>query len=78
MDKVLSDTLKANLKAARTPEERDNALTLAMIAVVDCQYKTSERVKRLSWRVLSLALGTGGGLGAIASNWEHVKQLFFN
>lgn len=47
MDKVLADTLKANLKSATTPESRQQAQTLAMIAVVDCQFKTSERVKKL-------------------------------
>ena len=47
MDKVLADTLKANLKSATTPESRQQAQTLAMIAVVDCQFKTSERVKEL-------------------------------
>lgn len=47
MDKVLADTLKANLKSAATSEARQQAQTLAMIAVVDCQFKTSERVKKL-------------------------------
>lgn len=45
MDNVLADTLKANLKAATTPEGKLDALVLAMIAVVDCQLKTAERVK---------------------------------
>ena len=48
MDQVLADTLKANLKSAATPEARQQAQTLAMIAVVDCQFKTSERVKKLA------------------------------
>ena len=78
MDSTLRDTLTANMKAAKTPEERDNALTLAMIAMIDCQYKTSQRVKDLKWKVIALSLGTGGGLGAIASNFEQIKQLFFN
>ena len=46
MDQVLADTLTANLKSAHTAEERTNALTLAMIALVDCQCKTGMRVKR--------------------------------
>lgn len=41
MDKVLADTLKANLKSATTPESRQQAQTLAMIAVVDCQFTTN-------------------------------------
>jgi hypothetical protein len=47
MDQVLADTLTANLKAAKTAEERERALTLAMIALVDCQRKTADRVKEL-------------------------------
>jgi len=47
MDQVLADTLTANLKAAETTDQKVNALVLAEIAVVDCQRKTSERVKKL-------------------------------
>lgn len=47
MDQVLADTLTANLKAAKTDSERTSALTLAMIALVDCQRKTADRVKEL-------------------------------
>ena len=47
MDNVLADTLKANLKAATTPDAKLDALVLAMIAVVDCQLKTAERVKSI-------------------------------
>ena len=35
MDETLSNTLMANLKAAKTPETKLDALVLAMIAVVD-------------------------------------------
>ena len=45
MDSVLADTLKANLKNAATEEAKLDALVLSMIAVVDCQLKTAERVK---------------------------------
>jgi len=45
MDSVLADTLKANLKNATTEDAKLDALVLAMIAVVDCQLKTAERVK---------------------------------
>ena len=40
MDQVLAGTLTANLKSAHTAEERTNALTLAMVAKVDCLQKT--------------------------------------
>lgn len=47
MDSVLADTLKANLKNASTEDAKLDALVLAMIAVVDCQLKTAERVKAI-------------------------------
>lgn len=42
-----ANTLIANLKSAETPEEISAAHTLALIAVVDCQRKTADRVKEL-------------------------------
>lgn len=78
MDAVLADTLKANLKSAKTPEAKSDALTLAMIAMVDCQRKTAERVKSLRWKVICLALGTGGGVGAVVSNFKAVLSFFGN
>lgn len=45
MDSVLANTLKANLENAATQDAKLDALVLAMIAVVDCQLKTAERVK---------------------------------
>lgn len=47
MDSVLADTLKANLKNASTEDAKLDALVLSMIAVVDCQLKTAERVKAI-------------------------------
>ena len=78
MDSTLKDTLTANLKAARSPEERDNAPTLAMIAMIDCQYKTAQRVKALMWKVIALSLGAGGGVGAIATQLDWLKRFFAN
>lgn len=48
MDQVLADTLTANLKHAVTQEAKIDAMVLATIAVVDCQLKTSTRVKAIS------------------------------
>ena len=47
MDDVLAATLTANLKHASTTEAKIDALVLADIALVDCQHKTSDRVKAL-------------------------------
>lgn len=76
MDEVLKNTLTANLKAAKTAEERERASTLALIALCDCQYKTAQRVKALTWKVIVLALGSGTGLGAIASNIQTIIKFF--
>ena len=76
MDQVLKDTLTANLKAAKSPEERDRAFTLAMIALCDCQYKTALRVKSLTWKIIALALGSGTGVGALASNFKNIISFF--
>lgn len=44
MDKVLADTLRANLKSARTPDERMNALIIALIAVVDSLLQAENKI----------------------------------
>ena len=69
MDQVLADTLTANLKSAKTADAKMDALTLAMIAVVDCQRKTSDRVKKFD-RILWLGrtiqgFATAGGFALI-------------
>lgn len=76
MDRVLADTLISNLKTAKTEDELRHAIVLALIAIVDCQLKTAERVKLLvseterrqsridgaRWMLrLLLGIGTGGG-----------------
>ena len=56
MDKTLADTLTANLKSAKTPEACADAMTLAMIAMVDCQQKTGARVKRQGFIIACVGL----------------------
>jgi len=46
MDEVTMKMVTAQLKKAKTPEALHVALVSAMIAMVDCQYKTGRRVKR--------------------------------
>lgn len=46
MDEVTNNMVKAQLKSAKTPEALDDAIVSAMIALVDCQFKTGQRVKR--------------------------------
>lgn len=46
MDEVTKNMVTAQLKSAKTKEALDDALVSAMIALVDCQFKTGLRVKR--------------------------------
>ena len=48
MDKVTHDMVVGQLKAASTPADVTTALVSAMIAVVDCQMATGNRVKKQS------------------------------
>ena len=74
MDQVLADTLTANLKSAKSDEELHKAMKLAMIAMVDCQCKTANRVKelhgakdRVAWLVRGLqGFAAGGGFALLA------------
>ncbi len=46
MDEVTKNMVTAQLKSAKTAETLHDAMVSAMIAMVDCQYKTGLRVKR--------------------------------
>ena len=46
MDEVTKNMVTAQLKSAKTDDALHDALVSAMIAMVDCQYKTGLRVKR--------------------------------
>lgn len=46
MDEVIKNMVVAQLKSAKTDEALHDAMVSAMIAMVDCQYKTGRRVKR--------------------------------
>lgn len=72
MDEVLSNTLKANLKAAKTPGTKLDAVVLAMISVVDCQHKTSARVKWLRTAFILLAVAI---LVLITAGPETLKEM---
>ena len=46
MDEVTKNMVTAQLKSAKTSEALHDSMVSAMIAMVDCQYKTGLRVKR--------------------------------
>lgn len=77
MTKEMRDMLVDQLDTAKTPDEVDRAMAGGMKAMIDCQYKTSERVKGLVieedrkkarfegakwiWGVLGGLAASGGG-----------------
>lgn len=46
MDETTKNMVTAQLKSAKTPEALHDSMVSAMIAMVDCQWKTGLRVKR--------------------------------
>ncbi len=46
MDETTKNMVTAQLKSAKTPDALHDSMVSAMIAMVDCQWKTGLRVKR--------------------------------
>ena len=46
MDEVTKNMVTAQLKSAKTDQALHDSMVSAMIAMVDCQFKTGQRVKR--------------------------------
>ena len=60
---------------AKTPDEISKAQTHAILALVDCQRKTGERVKKLSWKVFCIVFALGGTGGTVLSNLDKIKSI---
>ena len=56
MDEVTKNMVTAQLKNAKTDAALHDALVSAMIAMVDCQYKTGLRVKRQGLWIVGVGL----------------------
>ena len=56
MDEVTKNMVTAQLKSAKTSEALHDALVSAMIAMVDCQFKTGLRVKRQGLWIVGVGL----------------------
>lgn len=70
------EQIEREFQDAKTPEETTKAQTHAILALVDCQRKTGERVKKLSWKVFAVVFGGGGGVGAILTHLEQIRNFF--
>ena len=56
MDEVTKNMVTAQLKTAKSAETLHDAMVSAMIAMVDCQYKTGLRVKRQGLWIIGVGL----------------------
>lgn len=50
------------------------AMRHAILALIDCQRKTAERVKRLSWKVFAVVFTLGGTGGTVISNLDAIRK----
>lgn len=49
-----------------------------LLSLMDCQRKTAERVKKLSWKVFAIVFAGGGGAGAVLTHIEQIAKFFGN
>ena len=56
MDEVTKNMVTAQLKSAKTTDALHDSMVSAMIAMVDCQFKTGRRVKRQGFLLGGVAL----------------------
>ncbi len=56
MDEVTKNMVTAQLKSAKTDDALHDALVSAMIAMVDCQFKTGLRVKRQGLWIIGVGM----------------------
>ena len=68
--------IEREFQDAKTPDEITKAQTHAILALVDCQRKTGERVKRLTWKLFAIVFGGGGSAGAILTHLDQIRQFF--
>lgn len=68
--------IEREFQDAKTPEEVTKAQTHAILALVDCQRKTGERVKKLSWKVFAVVFSGGGGAGVVLTHLEQIRNFF--
>lgn len=74
----MQNALERELKDAKTPEDRALAQSHILLALMDCQRKTAERVKKLSWKVFVIVFAGGGGAGAVLTHIEQIARFFGN
>lgn len=58
------------------PERIAAAQANILLALMDCQRKTAERVKVLQWKFTLAIFALGAGGGTVASNWDAIVKIF--
>ena len=77
MTDEMQKSLERELKDAKTPEDVSLAQSHILLAVMDCQRKTAERVKSLGWKFSMAMVALGAGGGATAVKWDVVAKILF-
>lgn len=72
----MQEALTRELNDAKTADDVTKAQSHILLALMDCQRKTAERVKKLSWKVFAVVFSLGGTGGAIVTNLEKIKHIF--
>ncbi|MBR1921502.1 MAG: hypothetical protein IJ829_05815 [Kiritimatiellae bacterium] len=77
MTTEMQKSLERELADAKSADDVTKAQSHILLALMDCQRKTAERVKTLGWKftVAMVALGAGGGVTAV--KWEVVSKIIF-
>ena len=80
MTQEMQESLKRELEGAMKSGD-DNRIRCAqsniLLALMDCQRKTADRVKKLTWKLLAVLSGGGGIIGFVADKipWSHLLGL---
>jgi len=77
MTDEMQKSLERELKDAKTPEDVSLAQSHILLAVMDCQRKTAERVKSLGWKFSMAMVALGAGGGATAVKWDVISRILF-
>ena len=72
----MQKSLERELKDAKNADDITKAQSHILLALMDCQRKTADRVKNLSWKVFAVVFALGSGGGAVASNLDKITRLF--
>ena len=77
MTTEMQKSLERELADAKSADDVTKAQSHILLALMDCQRKTAERVKTQGWKftVAMVALGAGGGVTAV--KWEVVSKIIF-